>query len=114
MKQTARKLVTRKWNIFNDQSKSNHGAGNEIIYNTEVFKYNLCDYKDAYNLVRGNRTCVRAAPAAQEAFKNCAPFTKCITKIDETAIDDAKNVDLVVPMYNLIEYSSNYSETTGS
>ena len=47
-------------------------------------------------------------------FKNCAPFTKCITTIDVTTIDDAKDLDLVMPMYNLLEYSSNYSETTGS
>ena len=45
------------------------------------------------------------------AFQNCASFTKCITKIDETTIDDAKDLDLVMPMYNLIEYSSDYSET---
>ena len=48
------------------------------------------------------------------AFKNCAPFTKCITKIDGTTIDDAEDSDLVMPMYNSIEYSSNYSERTGS
>ena len=57
---------------------------------------------------------VTAAPATQVAFKNCAPFIKCITTIDETTIDDAEDLDLVMPMYNLIEYSSNYSETTGS
>ena len=45
------------------------------------------------------------------AFQNCASFTKCITKIDEITIDDAKDLDLVMPMYNLIEYSSDYSET---
>ena len=50
----------------------------------------------------------------QVAFKNCAPFTKCFTKIDETTIDDAENLELVMPTYNLIEYSSNYFETTGS
>ena len=50
----------------------------------------------------------------QVAFKKYAPFTKCITKIDGTTIDDAEDLDLVMPMYNLIEYSSNYSETTGS
>ena len=58
------KFVTRKWSIVNDQSKSNYGAGNEIIYNTEVLKSNLCDYNDAYILVRGDNT-VRAAPATQ-------------------------------------------------
>ena len=67
---------------------------------------------DAYILVRGDITVV-AAPATQLAFKNCAPFTKCITKVDET-IDDAEDLDLVMPMYHLIDYSSKYSETTGS
>ena len=50
----------------------------------------------------------------QVAFKNCAPFVKCITKIDGTKISDSEDLDLVIPMYNLMEYSSNYSETTGS
>ena len=52
--------------------------------------------------------------AARVAFKNCAPFIKCIIKIDGTTIDDTKDLDLVMPMYNLLEYSSNYSDTTGS
>ena len=68
---------------------------------------------DAYILVRGDITVV-AAPATQLACKNCASFTKCITKVDETTIDDAEDLDLVMPMYHLIDYSSNYSETTGS
>ena len=50
----------------------------------------------------------------QVAFKNCAPSTKCITKIDGTTIDDVENLDLVMPMYNLIEYSSNYYDAAGS
>ena len=77
------KTVRRKWNIVNDISKANYNVGNEIIYNTEVLKSNLCDYNNAYILVRGDIT-VKAAPATQVAFKNCAPFTKCITKIDGT------------------------------
>ena len=52
------------------------------MFNTKVLKYNLCDYNDAYSLVT-------AALATQVAFKNCAPFTKCITNIDGTTIDDA-------------------------
>ena len=55
---------------------------------------------------------VTAAPATQVTFKNCASFTKCITNIDETTIDDVEDLELVMPMYNFIEYSSNYSETT--
>ena len=63
--------------------------------------------------VRGDIT-VTAAPATQVSYKNCARFTKCITKIDGAKIYDAGDLDLVMPMYNLIEYSSNYFETTGS
>ena len=55
-----------------------------------------------------------AAPQTKEAFKNCVPFTKCITKIVGTTIDDAEKLDLLMPMYNIIDYSSNYSKTTGS
>ena len=106
------KLVTRKWNIVNDQSNANYDVGNEIIYNTEVLKSNLCDYNDAYILVRMD-IIVTVAPATQVAFKNCAPFTKCITKIDGTTTDNAEDLDLAMSMYNLIEYSSNCSETTG-
>ena len=48
------------------------------------------------------------------AFKNCALFTNCISEIDNTQIDNAKYIDIVMPMYNLIEYSDNYSKTSGS
>ena len=50
----------------------------------------------------------------QVALKNCPPFVKCITKIDGTTINDAEDLDLAMPMYNLMEYGLNYSETTGS
>ena len=83
------KFVTRKWNIVNDNSNSNYGAGNEIIYNTEVLKSNICDYNDAYILVGGDITIAGPNIATQVAFENCGRFTKCITKIDETTIDDA-------------------------
>ena len=107
------KSVTRKWNIVNDNSKTNYGVGSETIFNAEVLKSNLCGYNDAYILVKGDVT-VTAAPATHVAFKNCEPFTKCITTIDGTTIDDTEDLDLVMPMYNLIKYSSNYSETTRS
>ena len=106
------KFAKRKWNIAIDNSKANYDAVNEITYNTEVLKSNR-DYNDAYILLRGNVTII-GHQVTQVAFKNCAPFTKCITKITGTTIDDAEDLDLVMPMYNLIEYSSNYSETTGS
>ena len=74
---------------------------------------NLCDYRDASILLKRDVT-VESVHPTQAAFKNCAPFAKCITKIDETTIDDAEDLDLVMPMYNLLEYSSNYSDTACS
>ena len=80
------KFVTRKWNNVNDNSKSSYDATNEITYNTEILKSNLCNYNNVYILVRDDITVV-AVLATQVAFKNCAPFSKCITKIDETITD---------------------------
>ena len=85
------KFVTRKWSIVNDQSNANYDVVNKIIYNTEVLKSNVCDYNDAYILVRGDIT-VTVAPATQISFKNCAPFTKCITKIDRITIDGVEDL----------------------
>ena len=99
------KFVTRKWNIVSDQSNINYDVGNEIMYNTEVLKSNFCDYNDAYSLVKGNVTIAGRNLVTKLAFKNCAAFTKCITKVDRTATDDVEDLDLVMSMYNLIEYS---------
>ena len=107
------KFVTREWNIVSANLNANYGVGNEINYNTEVLKSNLCDYSDTYILVKGDIT-VTAAPEAQVAITNCASFTKCIIKIDGATMDDAENLDLVMTIYKVIEYSSNYSETTGN
>ena len=76
-------------------------------------KYNLCDYNSVYILVKGDIAII-GHQVTQVAFKNCASFTKCITKFDVTTIGNAKDLDLVMPMYNLTEYSSNYCETTGT
>ena len=104
--------ITRKWSIIIDQTNAEHGVKNEI-YNTEVLKSNVCNISGVYILVISNITVV-AAPVTQVAFKNCAPFSKCKTKIDGTTIDDAEDLNLVMAMYNLIEYSYNYSEMTNS
>ena len=89
-----------------------------------MLRSNLCDYADAYLLVKGiiTITVARDASAVRQAdekdkgvtFKNCAPFTKCISRINNTDIDNAQDIDIVMPMYNLIEYSDNYSTTSGS
>ena len=82
----------------------------------------LCDYSDAYILVKGtisvNNSAAQGAAAnntnKKVIFKNCAPFTNCINEINNMQIDNAKDIDIVMPMYNLIEYSDNYAKTTGS
>ena len=89
-----------------------------------MLRSSLCDYSDVYILVKGyitvNNTAGAGAGAAanntngEVIFKNCAPFTNCISKINNTQIDNAEYIDIVMPMYNLIEYSDNYSKTFGS
>ena len=106
--------MKRKWNIVSDQSNANYDVRNEIIYNTELLKSNVCDSNDAYILVTGDIATTAHNISTQVAFENCAPFIKCITKIDGTTIDDVDDLNLVKPMYNLIEYNSNYSEITVS
>ena len=85
-----------------------------------MLQSSLCDYSDTYILVKGKITITgagdnAAARQADErdkvvAFKNCAPFTNCISEINNTQIDNAKDVDIIMPMYNLIEYSDNYAK----
>ena len=87
-----------------------------------MLKSSLCDYNDAYILVRRTITVNNTAAADADAnntnkkviFKNCAPFTNCISEISNTQVDNTKDIDIVMPMYDLIEYSDNYSKTSGS
>ena len=89
-----------------------------------MLRSNLGDYADAHILVKGTITItgVAADTAARQAderdkgviFKNCVPFTKCINRINKTEIYSAEDIDIVMPMYNLTEYSDNYSKTSGS
>ena len=89
-----------------------------------MLKSSLCDYSDAYILVKGKITIVGAGADAEArqaderdkvvAFKNFVPFTNCLSEINNTQVDNAKDIDIVMPMYNLIEYSDNYAKATGS
>ena len=71
-------------------------------------------YSDAYILVTRNITATGRDANTRVACKNCAPFTKCITHIHDEHIGNADNLDIIMPMYNLIEYGDNYSDTSGS
>ena len=99
------------------QKTTNYGDGNEdsttVKIETKVIKSNLCDYSDAYILVTGDITAISVGDDTNIAFKNCAPFTKYITHINDEHADNVDNLDIVMPMYNLIEYSDNYSDTSG-
>ena len=87
-----------------------------------MLRSSLCDYSDAYILVEENISVNNTAAGGAAAnntnekviFKNCAPFTNCISKINNTLINNAEYIDIVMPMYNLTEYSNNYSKTSGS
>ena len=116
------KFRTRNWVEINDESRGAYNVNSQIKFKTTMLKSSLCDYRDAYILVKGtisvNNTAADGAAAnytnKKVIFKNCAPFTNCISEINNTQIDNAKDIDIVMPMYNLIEYSVNYAKTTGS
>ena len=118
------KFRTKTWVEINDESRGAYNVKSQIKFKTTMLKSSLCDYSDAYILAKGRITIEgagadAAARQADErdkgvAFKNCAPFTNCISEINNTQIDNAKDIDIVVPMYNLIEYSDNYAKTSGS
>ena len=116
------KFRTKNWVEINDESRGAYNVNSQIKFKTTMLKSSLCDYSDAYILVKGTIS-VNNTAAADAAvnntnkkviFKNCAPFTNCISEIDNTQIDNAKDIDIVMPMYNLIECSDNYAKTTGS
>ena len=106
------KFRTKKWVKVNNDSSG--------TYTNADFKFKT----DAYIIVKGaiNITGAGAdAPPTQldernkgVIFKNCTPFTKCINRINGTDIDNAQDIDIVMPMYNLIDYSNNYAKTSGS
>ena len=107
---------------INDESRGAYNVNSQIKFKTTMLKSSLCDYSNAYILVKGtisvNNTAAQGAAAnntnKKVIFKNCAPFTNCVIEINNTQIDNGKNIDIVMPMYNLIEYSDNYAKTTGS
>ena len=124
------KFRTRNRVKINDESRGTY-TSNDIKFKTTMLRSTLCDYPDAYIIVKGTITITENAgpepdPTAPRTaaqllavrqaderdkgaiFKNCAPFTKCISRINNTHIDNAQDIDIVMPMYNLIEYSDNY------
>ena len=129
------KFRTRNWVEINDESIGTYNVNSQIKFKTAMLKSSLCDYSGAYILVKeiititgdagpepdenNLRTAAQllAARHADErdkdvVFKNCAPFTNCISKINYAQVNNAKDIDIIIPVYNLIEYSDNYSKTS--
>ena len=116
------KFRTKNWVEINDDVRGIYSPNKQIRFKTAMVRSSLCDYSDAYIHVIGNITVNNTAAGGVAAnntskkviFKNCAPFTNCISKINNTQKDNTEYIDIVMPMYNLIEYSKNYSKTSGS
>ena len=128
------KFRTRNWVEINEESRRDYNDdynennnitddnNNSIKFKTSLIRSSLCDYSEAYILVQGTITVPNTAAAGvvvnntnkKVVFKNCTPFSSCITEINNTQVDYAEDIDIVMPMYNLIEYSSAYSKTSGS
>ena len=105
------KFQTKKWSVIGAETEVGYSHENPIKFLTVSIESSLCDYSDAYVLVTGN--IVGANNNTKVAFKNWGPFRKCRTEINETIIDKAEHINIPTPMYNFIEYSRNYSDTSG-
>ena len=118
------KFRTKNWVEINGELRGTNNDDKQIRFKATMLKSSLSDYSDAYILVKGKIAITRAetdaaARQAHErdkgvAFKNYAPFTACKSNINIVEIDNCMDIDIVMPMYNLIEYSDNSAKTSGS
>ena len=116
------KFKTKNWAEINDESRGTYNVNSQIKFKTTMLKSSLGDYGDAYILVKGTITVYNTAAADADAnstnkkviFKNCAPLTNCISEINNTQVDNAEDIDVIMPLYNLLESSPSYEKTSGS
>ena len=114
------KFRTKNWVEINDESRGTYNANSQIKFKTSKLRSSLCDYGDAHILVSATITVTNTAVAADPynrkniIIKNCAPLTNCISEINNSKIDNARDIDMVMSKYNLIEHSDNYSKIPGS
>ena len=113
-------FATKKWYIINNENNTNYGVNKDtgennpdtIKHDTRVLKPNLFDYADAYILVDGTIRAAAANANTRLVLKNCALFIKCNLEINDEHVNTAENLDIVMAMYNLIEYSDNYQNSS--
>ena len=112
------RFITKKWIEVHDQSRGSYNINKQIRFKISMLRSDLCDYSDTYIIVKGTITVQTENNRAIYGYnrnlihKNNAPFIKSISKINTVLIDNAENLDNVIPMYNLIEYSKNYLKTS--
>ena len=105
-------FVAKKWIEVYDQSRENYNVYKEIRIKTPILRSDLCDFSDAYIVVKGSVTVTDNGEITKiVAFKNSTPFINCISKFNGEQIDNAEDLNVVMPMYNLLEYSKNYRKT---
>ena len=106
-------FATKKWYIINDENNTNYGVNKDTGENNpDTIKYDTRVLKP--NLVDGTIRAAAANANTRLALKNCAPFTKCNLEINDEHVNIAENLDIVMPMYNLIEYSDNYQDLSAT
>ena len=116
------KFRAKYWVEINDESRGAYNVNSQIKFKTTMLKSSLCDYSDVYILAKGTITVHNTATTDADAnntnkkiiFKNFSPFTNCISEINDTQVDNAKDIDIVMPMCNFIEYNDTFSKTSGS
>ena len=114
------KFITKKWIEVYNQSGETYNTNKQITLKASMLRSdNLCDHSDAYIVVKGIVTVSaderdRDEMNRQVILKNNAPFISCISKINGVLVKNAEDPDIVMPMYNLLEYSKNYSKTSAS
>ena len=115
------KFRTKNWVEINDESRGTYSTNCQTKFKTSMLRSSLCDYSDPYIAVKGTITVPNIGTVATQnnrnkevIFKNCTPFTDWMSEINNTQIDNAKDIDVVMNIYNLIEYSENYSKASRS
>ena len=111
------KFRAKNWVEINDESLRTYNVNSQIKFKTWMLKSNLCDYNDVCILVSAIIVVPNTAVAGSEQtiiIKNCTPFTDCRSEINNSQLDNAKEIEIVMSIYNLIEFSDNHSKTSGS
>ena len=112
------RFISKKWIEVYDKSGETYNTNKQIGFKKSMLRPDLCDYSDAYIVVKGDITVEgtnnRNKKTRSLGFKNNASFISCISKINGVLIENVEDLDIVMPMYNLLEYSKNYSKTSGS